>query len=620
MRTSSLGTCLAITLLAAGGGRAAIVKPKVADQLRPERLAQTELGGEIGRRLDDLIHKNFMTIDIERDFLDPFRNRPATAERRYVGVGKVIDAGSRFAAYTGDPDVARRTARLVDELMKTRDPDGYLGHMPAEPGGTQNYRNWILHDQEYALLGLADHWRYCGDARSLEYARELADYICKTFSKAPNPEKICTAGLSEAMLTLYGCTGELRYLRFAADTPHGYTRAEVEHSSLRDWVKTTLGDPWTSHAYVNVARCNSQIMLYRWEPDEKLLKSSRFILRELTRPGGCLFVTGSASDGEQFSFTQNGRGDVSESCVTAYLIRWFDNLMRLDGDLRLGDNIERAVYNALFAAQDPAGRQIRYFTPFEGPRTYFELDGFCCPGNYRRIVAELPEMIYYRTDDGGVAVNLFTESQKTIELGEGRRVTIRQQTDYPASGRVRMTITPSAAMEFPLRLRIPRWCPKATLATNGGPALEISPGAKYHEIRRRWEPGDELTLDMPMPWRLVRGHAAQEWRVALMRGPVVYCIGTAENAELVKKYPAPGDLAIDPESLGEPVADRSVRPGGLKVAAKAWPPGGKNSGPATLDVVLTEFVDPSGVATYFRVPDWNGGVEDELKTGEPLIR
>jgi len=270
------------------------------------------------------------------------------------------------------------------------------------------------------------------------------------------------------------------------------------------------------------------------------------------------------------------------------------------------------VYNALFAAQDPAGRRLRYFTPFEGPREYFGQDGFCCPGNYRRIVAELPEMVYYRTQDGGVAVNLYSESKKTIELGGGRSVIIQQQTDYPTSGLVKIIVTPSQEMEFPLRLRIPRWCPKATLTIQGEAPREVSPGEKYCEIRRAWKPRDTLTLDMPMPWRLVRGYKVQEGRVALMRGPVVYCMGTAANAELAKKYKELGELTIDPASLGEPTPDASVRPAGLKVAAKAWAPGADAAGPAALDVVLTEFVDPSGVATYFRVPDPAKAIDDEL--------
>jgi uncharacterized protein len=623
MKSQLLGvTCLivwfAVNIAPAGAVEPNAVEPKIADAMRPVQLGHAELSGELERRIDDLIYKNYMVLDLDRDFLDPFRKRPPLDQdgRRYVGIGKVIDAGSRLSAYSGDPKVIERTARLIDELMKTRDPDGYVGHMPAEPEGRQNYRNWTLHEQEYAVLGLADHWRYCGAKRSLEYARQLADYVLKTVPKNPRPDTVCTAGLPEAMLTLYGCTGDPRYLRFAADQRHGYPHCETECSSLAQWDKGPLDDKTllrfeTSHVYVNTARCYAQVMLYHWEPQEKLLTISRFILGELTRRGGCLFITGSASDREQYSYTQNGRGAVSESCVTAYLIRWFNGLLRREGDLRYGDLMERAIYNALFAAQDPAGRKLRYFTPFEGPREYFPIDGFCCPGNYRRIVAELPEMVYYQTPEG-IAVNLYTASKKAIKLPGGRKVTIGQQTDYPTSGLVKMTVSPSAPTEFPLWLRIPRWCPEAKLTINGEAPITVRPGKKFYEIRRTWKPSDTLTLDMPMPWRWIRGHRLQEGRVALMRGPVVYCLGTAANAKLLKKHPNAGDLVIDPTSLGQPVPDASIRPEGLKVAAKTfpWATHGEDSTPR--EVVFTEFVDPTGVATYVHVSDLSNAVEDEL--------
>jgi hypothetical protein len=97
----------------------------------------------------------------------------------------------------------------------------------------------------------------------------------------------------------------------------------------------------------------------------------------------------------------------------------------------------------------------------------------------------------------------------------------------------------------------------------------------------------------------------------LMRGPVVYCIGTKHNAELLKQYKKPGDLVIDSKSLGKPTANTSVRPDGLKVLAKTWPSvGGKDAPP--LDIVLSEFVDPSGIAVYFRVSDMAKAVDDEL--------
>ena len=583
------------------------VVPKVADALQRVTLRQAELSGEIGRRINDLIYKNYMVLNLDRDFVEPFRSRPFTNEWHYIGVGKVLDAGSLFAAYTGDPKVNERTSHLIEDLMKTRDVDGYFGHIKVQPEGRQNYLNWILHEQEYTVLGLVDNGRSCGNARSLQYARELADYVLATFPKNPNPEKVCTAGLPEAMLVLYGCTGDTRYLRFAADTRHGNAAAEIKCASLRDWQQTFETKP--AHVYVMTARCYAQSELYRYEPSPQLLRMSRYMRHELLREdSGGLTVIGSASEGEHFSYAQNGKGAISESCVTAYIIRWLDSLMRLEGDLRYGDIMERTVYNALFAAQDPAGRRLRYFTPFTGPRDYYGNDGFCCPGNYRRIVAELPQKVYYRCS-GGVAVNLFTPSKKVIALEKDRSVAIEQRTDYPSSGRVSIRVSPTQPMQFPLRLRIPRWCPLVTVQINSEPPVAVSPGAQPYELSRTWKPADVVTLDLPMPWRLIRGRKVQEGKVALMRGPVVYCIGTAQNAKLLKKYPDPAELTLNPATLGEVVSDTSVRPDGRMVTVQALPPG-TNAAPVT--VVLTEFVDPSGIATYFRIPNLSKAVDDEL--------
>ena len=249
------------------------VAPTIADALQPIVLRHAELSGEIGRRIDDLIFKNYMVLNLDRDFLEPFRTRPFTNEWHYIGVGTVIDAASLFASYTGDPKVSERTSGLIEDLMKTRDADGYLGHIKAQPEGRQNYLNWTLHEQEYAILGLVHHGRACGSATSPRYARELADYVLATFPKNPNPEKVCTAGLPEAMLVLYSGTGDTRYLRFAADTRHGNSGGEIKCASLRDWQQTFETNP--AHVYVMTARCYAQTDLYRYEPTPQLLNMSR---------------------------------------------------------------------------------------------------------------------------------------------------------------------------------------------------------------------------------------------------------------------------------------------------------------------------------------------------------
>jgi hypothetical protein len=613
-RCSALAVSFLIVAALAGAARPG-ARPWAADgpdRLRPVTLKRAELGGEIGRRIDNLIYKNYMALDSDGFFIAPFRSRPFSDDYHYIGVGKVIDAGSLFAAYTGDPDVAERTSRLIDGVIRTRDADGYIGAFKPEPGGQQNHRNWALHEQEYLLLGLTRHWLATGDAKSLQHARELADYVISTFGQDPKPEEVCTAGLPEAFLLLHGATGDDKYLKFAAEVRHGNSKAEVQCASLLDWKQTF--ESGAAHVYVMLARCYAQTELYRIMRRPSLLEMSEFMRHELLRTGGGLNVVGSASDGEWFSYTQNGAGMVGESCVTAYLLRWLESLMRLEGDLRYGDVMERTIYNALFAAQDPEGRRIRYFTPFTGPRAYFDQDGFCCPGNFRRIMAELPQKVYYRCEDNAVAVNLYTTSHANVELDEGLSVELSQVTDYPSSGRAVFRVMPSKEAVFAVRLRIPRWCHGATIRVNDEGAVAIPRGANPYEVRRNWKAGDTLTLELPMAWRFIKGHQLQEGKAALARGPIVYCLGTAQNEEILRKYPDFKGIVIDPASVGEPEPDRSIRPDGRKVAvgARAEAPGAWSKGAPHLTLTFTEFVDPSGIVTYVHLLDLGKAVEDEL--------
>lgn len=602
----------AVLLCAATLAGADGVAPKVTDALQPVTLRQEGLAGEIGRRINDLIYTNFMALDADNFFVAPFRARPFTNGYHYVGVGKVIDAGSLFAAYTGDPKVADKTRHLIDGVIGTRDADGYIGTFKPEPEDRQNHWNWVLHEQEYLLLGLTHNALLAQNAQALQDARALADYVIRTFSKDPHPEQICTAGLPEAFLVLYRATGDKRYFDFAANAKHGNGTAEIKCASLRDWRQTFETKP--AHVYVMLARCYAQTELYRLDGAPSLLDMSTYMRHELLRPGGGLNAVGSASDGEHFSYTQNGAGMIGESCVTAYLVRWLDSLMRLSGDLRYGDIMERTVYNALFAAQEPAGRRLRYFTPFTGPRAYYNQDGFCCPGNYRRAVAELPQKVYYRFADNGIAVNLFTASKMTVQAGAETTVTLAQETDYPNSGHVVIRVTPSRETAFPLRLRIPRWSRNATVQVNGEAPVSAVSGAKPFELRRTWRAGDTVTLEMPMSWRFVRGHQLQEGKAALMRGPVVYCLGSAQNAEALKKYPNFSGMVIDPKSVGEPEPDPSVRPDGKKVKVGAWveAPGAWSKGAPRETLTFTEFVDPTGIVTFVHLLDLSQAVEDEL--------
>lgn len=607
-----------VLLLALVAGSATVPMARAADApsdaLTPIGLGSIEIGGEIGRRIDNTVHKNLLALDVENVFLAPFRAR--NLEQGYIGLGKNIDATVRFAAYTKDDRVIALKKYLVAEVIKTQEPDGYIGILvPAN----RLWGVYDIHEMSYMALGLTNDYRFFGEEASLAAAKKLADFIVAKWSAEPNRIPNTgkrgnmygvTTGLDAALLTLFETTKDQRYLDFCT---------KFDQYKLGEWNSTIKmdepGKPFPMdderHAYIFMCLCVAQLQLYHLQPDPKLLNQTRQALDFLTKNDG-LFISGSCSLQEAWHDSQIGSGNVSESCATAYLTRLEDRMLRLTGESRYGDMMERAVYNALFAAESPDGRQIRYFCALEGPRTYFDRDTFCCPNNFRRIMAELPDMICYKSGDG-IALNLYSASTAKIDLG-GTMVTIQQDTDYPTSGRVKIAVSPAESMKFPLQFRIPKWCGKPKFIINGQSPLELDQGkgSSFCKLERKWKPGDTVALEMDMPWRLIRGRKSLDGKVALMRGPVVYCIGAAHNADLLAKCDNPGELIIDPNSLAAPVPDTSVRPEGLMVTAKAWLPGSDTSAPASLDVVLTEFVDPSGVTTYFRVSDMSKAVDEEL--------
>jgi uncharacterized protein len=617
-RLVTIAVLVALTGALSAGERD-IVKPIIEDKLISVRLTQQEMtGGEIDRRIRDLIYKNYMVLNLDRDWLDMFRNRTARGDTRnvYYGIGKVLDAGSLFAQYTGDPEVAQRTQYIMDQLRASRDPDGYLGFWNVEPNNYQNVVNWILHEQEYINLALVRNYRTTGNPQSLADARVMADYIIRMFPANDNgkhsiPAGTSIAGITEGFVELYRVTGDKKYLDFARNLqyePHWYYLKPFDA-----WEKNISKANY--HVYVMLSHMYPDTELYRLLGGDDYLKKSLWIKQELLEQGrGGLLVTGSTSEGEHFTYNQQGAGTIEESCVTAYFLRWIDSLMRLEGDMRYGDIMERTIYNALFGAQSPDGRHICYFTPFTGKRSFQSTDTFCCNGNFRRAVAELPQKVYYRTQDGGIALNLFTSSDKKFHVN-GKTVEIKEETEYPNSGEVKLTFTCSEPVEFAFRFRTPRWAERIACAVSDVPCALTKSQLGYAEIKRLWKSGDILTVSMPINWRFVRGRMIQEGRAALMRGPILFTFSEKLNAEVLKKCPEPRDLVLDPTSIGNPILDDSVRPNGQKVVVKAWTNPERTGDP--VDVVLTEFVDPNGIEVYFKIPNLNDTksiriIDDEL--------
>ncbi len=580
------------------------------DALTPLDLRGIKVGGEIGRRIDVTVNNNLLVLDVDKEFLQPFHTKTATSG--YVGLGKLIDATVRLAAYTNQDKVLALKKHLVDKAIETQEPDGYIGMMA--PAGRMSGM-WDIHEMGYIVNGLVSDYQFFKEERSLAAAKKLADYIVSHWKNLPEDwEKqthidtdVSVIGLERAMLALYRTTGDQKYLDFC-----------MKQRRLPEWdQKIVIGrrEGIEGHIYGYLGRCLSQAEGYRSLPDDRLLRSTRRALRFMTEQDGAM-ITGATGEFEIWTDDQDGRNDLGETCATAYQLRLYDSLLRLEGNPRYGDLIERTIYNTLFAAQSPDGRRIRYYSPVEGARQYFQHDTWCCPNNYRRIVAELPTMVYYRSGPG-VAVNLYTPSEATVELAAGASVKIQQETDYPSSGRVAIQVDPTRPTRFPLRLRIPRWCKEAAVSVNGQPWSEAAVPGEFLSIDRQWTAGDRVTLDMPMPWRLVQGRKRQSGRAAVMRGPMVFCLNPAQNPGLAQKDAADlGYIMIDPDSLKALPEVHEVRPNGVVCSVRAGNDPFAIGVSGNLSLRLTEFADPDGKAVYFRLPDFDKAVPDELFSGD----
>ncbi len=558
-------------------------------------MSKVKVGGEIGRRIDLTIYNNLLVLDVERDFLSPFRephDKPREHPDNYFGLGKLIDASVKFAYYSGDEKVFAFKNHLISEVIQCQLEDGYIGAFRPED---RLKMAWDGHELVYLIYGLTSDYHYFHHQKSLDAAVKLARYLME--HRPVEAYHGTEIGQEEAFVALYEATNNQEYLTYLEK--NGFLTLDP---TVRE------GGP-DSHSYTQMSRSLAQIELYTLTQDPSLLNMAHNIVKFLTGQDGML-INGSCSLGECWHSNQAGYG--VETCATACEIKLFNKLIQLEGNSLYGDIMERAIYNALFAAQSPDGRHVRYYTSVEGRRAYYYRDTYCCPCNFRRIMAELPGMIYYKTDKG-VAINLYTASQAGMALNNGLKLKISQETDYPSSGNVLVRLEPARAAEFPVLLRIPRWCHEVKIAVNGAYIDDaIMPGT-FFELARKWKRGDEIRLEMAMDWRFVKGRKVNEGLVAVMRGPSLFCLAQHRIRQSHQcDYNDAGPMFIKPDTIKEPYADNSYRPGGLVGEV-----GGMRQGEGDfrdITMPLTEYMDPAGEMVFFKPiePATIAPVDDEL--------
>lgn len=266
-----------------------------------------------------------------------------------------------------------------------------------------------------------------------------------------------------------------------------------------------------------------------------------------------------------------------ETCAAVGAGFFHHNMNMAFGHSRYVDELERTLYNGSLSGVSLHGDTYFYQNPLVAEKdrarwSWHECP--CCPPMFLKMMGAMPGYIY-ATDEDSVYVNLFVGSRASIQMN-GSAVSVKQTTRFPWSGNVKIAIEPNRPVAFALMMRIPRWCAGESVKVNGRQIATDERSRGYLRILRTWQPGDVVELEMPMPVRQMRSDPlvqADTGRVAIMRGPLVYCLESVDNRDSIHRLSIPtgvrfseefseelpgGLMTISTDAVSRPVPDRGL--------------------------------------------------------------
>jgi len=508
----------------------------VPDQQTPTEPAAVRLDGFLGVRLDGNEANRLVEIDESR-LLDGFRNRPGRQAWEGEHVGKWLHAATLAWNYSQDPSLRDKLDRVVAQLGRWQLEDGYLGtYLPA-----QRWTEWDVWAHKYDMIGLLTYYRFTGNTNALEISRRCADLLCRTFGTNDSQQDILKAGwhvgmaptsVLEPMVWLYRYTGEKRYLDFCR-----YILAEWEKPDGPRIVSTLLkakrvDKVGNGKAYEMLSCLNGMLEFYRTTGEKQLLEAALIAWQDIVDKR--LYLTGTASHHEHFHDDfdlPNGEANVGETCVTVTWIQFNAQLLRLTGEARFADELERAVYNQLLGAQKPDGSAWGYYVQLEGRKPYSaELSGHCCLSSGPRGVALIPTFAF-GTEANGVVINFLEPGQARLALKDGTIVRVEIVSHYPSEGRVRIRLGLERSSRFELKIRVPAWSRGATMTIAGESTKSSLQSGDYARLLREWRDGDTIELSIPLPLRALIGEHGNRGKIAFACGPLILAADDALNPE-----------------------------------------------------------------------------------------
>ena len=508
-------------------------------------------------------------------------------ERHYFwdsDVAKWIEAGCYSLAVKYDKKLEKTLEDVISDIIAMQQPDGYMNNYFIYVKPEMRWKNLRdcheLYCAGHLIEAAVAHFYATGRRNFLDAMCRYADLICKTFG----PEKGQIPGypghqeIELALVKLYHATNEERYLKMACffidqrgQQPHYYDKEAIERGDdpKKWWAKTyeycqahlpvreqkdAVGHSVRAlYMYSGMADCAKETGDKELEAACKRLWES-VCERQMYITGGI----GPSLSNEGFvrDYMLPVENISSESCASIAAIFFCQRMLYLTGESKYADAMERIMYNSGLSGVSLDGEKFFYSNQLytydpeadkkgeKKPESkHYQWDGAalhrqgwygcsCCPPNIARFIASLPGYIY-GTSEKTLWVNLFVGSETEFEV-DGVKVKVAQKTKYPWNGKTTITFKPEKECNFTVKLRMPAWCQSSSLKVKSRYDEEtpVDDEDGYLTVTRKWRKGDHIIYVMDMPVQRVYATTKVrelEGRVAIQRGPVVYCLETVDN-------------------------------------------------------------------------------------------
>ena len=481
-------------------------------------------------------------------------------------VFKIIEGAAYSLQTFPDPELDAYLDTLIYKIGLAQEDDGYLytNRTIAEMHGGAGLHEWasknrweldsILSHELYNLGHLYEaavaHFQATGKRTLLDIALKSADLVNKDFGwdrvKVYPGHQVIEMGL----VKLYRVTGEKKYLdlaRFFLDVrgPKGeaYNQANKKVIDQTEAVGHSVRATYMYSGMADIAAI---------EKDKAYLNAITRIWEDIVY--GKIYITGGigatgGNEGFADPFVLPNMSAYCETCASIGDIFTNHRLFLLHGETKYIDILEKTLYNSMLSGVSLLADRFFYPNPLESNGQHERSAWFgcaCCPSNIARFVPAIPGYVYAVADDE-LYVNLYISNNAGINIGR-QKVTVSQKANFPWDGKVEILVDPETSGKFSIKMRIPGWAENEAvpgglyrfddqdsetykIMLNGEP-IETETENGYTEIERQWKRGDKIELDFPMPVRtVVADERIKEdvSKVALQRGPVIYCAEWPDN-------------------------------------------------------------------------------------------